>query len=891
MRKIFLIILLFFTLGLSAQNVGILPSPQQVELQDGNFVWNAPVIFFNSKIEGADFLMDLLSQLPEVKVDRVEKEDDAKGRPMLYFQKVKSLDVPKNQSQAYMIEVTRDRIAVRAATEQGLFYGMQSLIQLYRFHYRPYFTENERVEIPCMKVVDYPALEWRGWMDDISRGPIVTLDFLKKQIRILSEYKLNCLTLYTEHTFKSSVYDYAPEGSLTPDEIRELEEYARRYYVELIGNQQCFAHMEKILRQPSFMHLADGDDNLNPALKETYTFLENVLNEEMSCYSSPFFNINCDETEQLGTGAAAKYVRKVGAGRVYAQHVSKVCAILKKKGKIPLIWADIALKDKEIRSGLPKDAQMLVWSYGPADDFRQMILPIQESESDFWVVPGVSMWSTVFPIMSSYEKNIANFARDGNLLGAKGLINTAWNDSGEALLNSAWHAFAWGAEMSWRPITATEVAEAEAERAARLAPFDTNFNFQFFHFFNNENIIADFLRRVSEYQTSNVPELYNTGSLWRFCPWQFFPGNLMKDAEDEVKSERKRLMISGQLLQLLMTEVAQMENPEILFCALQANNRMWNDVMLRKHQIDLFHYRQSGGVEGGFDSEETYAEDNESLIYWVEKLRETYNYLWDLEYRPHWRDVNNARYDALIRQLRETRSHVFFSQSLRNDTLWLRASTLFNDMGIHYTLDGSEPTENSPVFETAIPIAHSCRVRVLTTDDSIGSILGEKEIHVHLGMFAEARSEARYSIYRPEYSGGGPTALFDGETGSDSYRDGKWQGIQGQDVVINYHWEKEQNVDSVVVSYLHHYHDWILAPEDVEVYASVDGIDYQLIKRQHFDVEQVIHGGCRGKLKVEGLKLHTNFLRVIVRNPGVLPPAHGGAGSPSFLFLDEIFVY
>lgn len=891
LKNCYLTVLILFAslFALQAQNVGIIPAPQQIELRAGSFVWEAPVLKQNPQLSSFNFLKEQLSQLPDYAwiMEDTPSETILVSPQSIRLELVKRLPVPKNENQAYRIVVSSDEIVVSATTEQGLFYGVQSLKQLFRYNYRLYFAENEHVTIPCMEIVDYPELEYRGWMDDISRGPISTVDFLKRQIRILSEFKLNCFSLYTENTFKSSSYNYAPADALTPAEIRELETYARQYYVELIGNQQCFAHFEKILSQPEFAYLADSKANLNPASKETYKFLNKVLNEELACYSSPYFNINCDETEQLGTGAAADYVKQVGAEEAYAQHVIKVHDILKKKGKKTMMWADIVLKSNKIINRLPKDITMMVWSYVPSDSFTQMIRPVKDAGFDFWVVPGVSMWSTIFPDMPSYEKNIANFARDGAKLGARGLLNTAWNDSGEAMLNSAWHAFGWGAEMSWKPITSDESEAAESERSSRLAVFDTNFNFQFFHFYNNENIIADFLRVLPTYKESPVPEIYNTGSLWSYCPWQFFPPHLTNEAHNDLKQERFRVTATMELEKLILSEVDQYENPEIIYCALQAAHRLINEIQLRIFRITSYDLLCQSST-----TDEDVFQVNESIAdfeFWIKKLQIAYDYLWNMEYRPYWQSVNDAKYDALIRSVKEFPQYVFYETKCENGVIPLKMRTMFNDVPIHYTLDGSEPTEESPVYRTPIGLDHSCTVRTLTVTDSVGKVYGEKSVNLHLGMLARAECSGGYSTYRAEYSGGGESALFDGEVGSDSYRDGHWQGYQGKDVAVAYSWPAKQHVGSVQVSYLQNYYDWILAPTDVEIYTREGDSDWKLVLSRHFDVNQVV-GNQRGKLQISDLNINTGFLKIVVKNPGVLPPEHGGAGEPSFIFLDEIFI-
>ena len=873
-----LLFLTFAVLLLPAQNVGLIPSPQQVELQKGTFVWHQPRVAFSPSLSNADFLMELLEDLPEVGVQKSDETNEAEIR----FSLVDNLPVTMLKQQAYRVEVTENHIDVQAITEQGLFYGLQSLKQLYRYNYRLDHTEYQRVEIPCMDILDYPALEWRGWMDDISRGPIPTMDFLKKQIRILSEFKLNCFTLYTENTFKSQHYNYAPEDGFSAEEIRELEAYARQYYVELIGSQQCFAHFEKILALPEYAHLADSKWNLDPSNPAAYEFLHTILDEETACYSSPFFNINCDETEQLGSGAAEKYVKKVGAAEAYSRHIVWLHDFLASKKKTTLMWADIVLKDKKIINSLPKDIQMLVWSYAPSDEFRSMIQPVVDAGFDFWVVPGNSMWSTVFPIMSSYEKNIANFARDGYQLGAKGLINTAWNDSGEALLNSSWHAFAWGAEMSWKPIVNNVVEVADEERADRLRVLDTNFNFQFFHFYNNENIIADFLRAVSQYQESPVPELYTMGSLRRFCPWQLFPPLLTEQALADVKEERMSLTFTIQLLQLILSEQAQYENPELIYCAVQATNRMWTDVMLQKFRFDLYHYMRTRN-ESDYRLIEESCED---LQAWLVKLQEGYNYLRNLEYRPYWQSVTDRYYTRQLVQLYETPQHVFFTTSRAQNGLSLELSTALPNCKIDYWLDGDTTTMKP--YSHPILLDHPCVVSVRSGMTVKDLVFDEKKFDVHLGLMAQADCSGGYSTYRPEYSGGGEDALFDGERGSQSYRDGKWQGFQGKDVTLTYRWVHDTLISEVEVSYLHHYTDWILAPQDVEVYTTVNGKE-KLVKKLHVKINQV--GGDRlGSIVLSGLKLRTDNLKVVVRNPGPLPQGHSGAGYPSYIFLDEILI-
>lgn len=894
------IILLCLSIGrATSQNCGIIPTPKEITYTSGVFTWEKPALVFDKNIANQDIIIAEYERLIGEKPDVLTAKPTENFRRTITFHKSNSHhginnkvneDNPYKQNDeisAYSLDIKDMEISIVAVSDAGLFYGLQSLIQLYRFNYRADFEEWQNVKIPCMQISDYADYPYRGWMIDISRGPIPTMDYLKRQIRTMAEFKLNTLTLYTEHTFVSKAFDYAPEDGLTAEQIRELQDFAKDYYIEIIGNQQCFAHFEKILSNPKYEYLADSKYNLNPAIPETYDFLRTLLKEETEAYSSPLFNINCDETESLGTGKAAKYVNKIGSTEAYIRHIIKVHDMVKSYGKRTMMWADIVLKEKEIQKRLPKDITMMVWSYVPSDSFDGMIRPIKEAGYNFWVVPGVSMWSTVFPSMSSYEKNIANFARDGHRFGAEGLLNTAWNDSGEASLNSVWHAMAWGAEMAWHPTVQTEPEAADKERTERLSTFDLNFNFQFFHFYNDVNIIADFLRAVSRYEQSPIGELYTNGSLWNFKPWQFLPDNMTEEKMQEVKTERFNIFKTLELLKLILSEEEQYQNTEIIYNAAYAANRMLTNILLKRSQFNLYDlYLHPEKIDQR--QQNIINNDIEDLSYYINALGNNYKELWNECYRPYWLDINLDKYQKLIRQIVTIPEHVIIDKKLKDNKIELSLRTIFNDIPIYYTLDGTEPDTLSPIYHSPITITETKTIKTLTINPSVKEVRNTNRILVHKGMGRLVDVKGEYSTYRPEYSGGGKFALGDGETGSDSYKDGKWQGYQGQDVELTYHWPETTAINSVTVHFLQNFHDWILAPTDIEIYVRKDD-SYTLVSKQHFHNEQII-GLNIGNLTMDKLNIHTNDLKIIIRNPGKLPKEHQAPGYDSYLFLDEVII-
>src|SRR5262249_55985291 len=127
--------------------------------------------------------------------------------------------------EGYRLTVTRDRVTISAPTGAGVFYGAQTLRQLVvgpegggGIH------PPRRSFIPQVTIEDVPAMRWRGVHDDVSRGPVPTLDAMKRTVRTLAEHKLNLYALYMEHVFAYREHPLIapPEGALTATEMKEL---------------------------------------------------------------------------------------------------------------------------------------------------------------------------------------------------------------------------------------------------------------------------------------------------------------------------------------------------------------------------------------------------------------------------------------------------------------------------------------------------------------------------------------------------------------------------------------------------------------------------------------------------------------------------------------------
>lgn len=888
MRKLLLIIsICLFANFIFAQNTGIIPTPQKVESRDGNFVWDDNVVFYLStaNMDNTQIVYSLKDAVFERFNKNIKVVNDLKklkkGTKIIKFNIVESLPIEKFADQGYTIEIATNEIVVEAIASQGLFYGTQSLKQLLRFNWLSQ-SQNSSVSIPCMKITDYPALEYRGWMDDISRGPIVTVDYVKKMIETLAEYKFNFFNLYTEHVFKLESHpDIAPQDGLTAHDIKELEKFAKPYFIEFIGNQQCFAHAEKTLQIPFYDDITDTKYNLNPGTEKTYDFLEDVFSEVAPAYSSTLFNINCDETEGLGSGKAHDYVEKTGATKAYYKHINRVNEILKKYGKRVMMWGDIAVKHPEIIENLPQDMMIISWSYVVADDFNGIIIPFKESGFEFMIAPGVSMWSTVFPSVETYKINISNFVRDGYKHGARGMMNTAWDDSGESLLNSAVHGLIWGAEMSWKPIENTDAKLAEQERDDRFASFNKNFNVQYFSTFDDA---IDAILQLDALSKLLIGNLMSFGALHESL-LDFYPSKIDDKSRDDntfiYDETQKVLHILSQKKEIVK------ENSEIFDNAIYSAKRIAWCAKRNLLRIQLYKTYQDANYENVAASKKQIGELFESL----RELKNEYIKLWERENRAYWRDINLKKYDKIAQELLDAGTHIFIESALSDKGEQIvQLHTIFGDREIYYTVDGSDVKKNSKIYKEPIVIKNSCVVKARCFDDYEKGSTNEIFFLYHKGIGHLKKLNCKYSTYRPEYSAGGDNGLLDGIVGTNSYVDGRWQGYQGQDVDIEIDFKKVEKVQTVKMRFLQNSYDWILSPNNILIYSSKNGADYQLVTTKSTNVNHQQSGTIVYDILIDNINIETRYLRIVAENPGLLPDWHPSPNQESYLFVDEIII-
>jgi hypothetical protein len=360
---------------------------------------------------------------------------------------------PEMAREGYAISPDQDGIAVTAGTSAGIFYALQTVKQLIE-------GDGAKAVLHAASIRDWPALQYRGLSDDLSRGPVDTLEFQKKLIRTLAAYKDNLYSPYFENTqqYLSNPLPAPPGGSISPADARELVAYAARYHVMIVPDQEAFGHLHHDLVWDEYSQLAETPHGavLAPGQPGSLTVIKQMFTELAALYPSPFLHVGADETVDLGLGQTKPDVDARGLGPVYLDFMQRIDTTLRPLGRRLLFWGDIAENSPELLKNLPpsfkQNTVAISWHYSPnPNGFTKYLNYFRSSGFETWVAPGINNWSRVYPNYNMGLANIQQFTRDGQKMGATGQMNTIWYDDGEALASNNWYGILFGCAAAWQP--------------------------------------------------------------------------------------------------------------------------------------------------------------------------------------------------------------------------------------------------------------------------------------------------------------------------------------------------------------------------------------------------------------------------------------------------------
>ncbi|HJT65767.1 MAG TPA: family 20 glycosylhydrolase [Pyrinomonadaceae bacterium] len=649
---VFGLIVVCFACAVQAQDrISIIPRPRQVTANGERFPLSGAHIALadarsvEDRFAATDFIADLKEEGISLKIrggrDRKAILIGLIGSPPVrkaLMAKVKGtaiVDLPDLGDEAYILQANANGVVIAGGAAAGVFYGLQTLKQLVRGQGADAFIQG-------VDIYDVPAMRWRGVSDDVSRGPVPTVNYIKRQLRTFAAYKLNLHSFYMEQTFASSAHPLiGPEGgSLTPDEIRELVAYAKSYHIELVPEQQTFGHLHKALKLEKYAPLAETPygDVLSPQQEGTYALIADWYRELDQLFPGRFFHIGADETFELGQGQSREAARTRGVGAVYFEHLNRVHDLLKPYNRKLIFWGDIALNHPDLIGSIPKDLIVANWDYAPRDSYAARIDPFRNAGLQQLVCPGVWGWNQIFPNVDNASQNIINFVRDGQAAGAIGMLNTTWDDDGETLFEMSWYGIVLGAAASWQ------------NGAVDQTRFDADFDWALFR--NDGDQFVKAIHALGSVNT--VLGVRTTDDLFWRDP---FTASFQKEARANAGTIRQmRLQVETALEDLLRNRQRARRNATMIPAMILAAQRL-DHLGRRAETVEKLSreywdaYLNLGDRARVRPLRRYYSAIYNQLREMAEELsalRASYREQWLAENRPYWLDSILARYDNAI---------------------------------------------------------------------------------------------------------------------------------------------------------------------------------------------------------------------------------------------------
>ncbi len=299
------------------------------------------------------------------------------------------------------------------------------------------------------EIKETPCFDATGVMIDCSRNAVPTVATLKGMLRKMALMGLNLGMLYTEDTYeiKSRPYFGYMRGRYTYEELKQLDDYADAFGIELIPCIQTLAHLERALQWPAMEDLRDSERNLMVGEEKTYALIEEMITAACAPYRSNRIHIGMDEAWELGLG---RYLNKHGyrpCGELMAEHLKRVDAILSKHGLHAMMWSDMhfiaasptrelydpeSTLTPEVLAGAPENIDLVYWDYyNETEPHYEKMLKLHKQFPSKTVFAG-GIWTWISPA-TDYNKTIE--ATIPGLVqckknGIQEVIATAWGDDG-----------------------------------------------------------------------------------------------------------------------------------------------------------------------------------------------------------------------------------------------------------------------------------------------------------------------------------------------------------------------------------------------------------------------------------------------------------------------------
>lgn len=358
--------------------------------------------------------------------------------------------VGPDSREAYTLHITPKGAEIRAQSSAGLYYGVQTLLQMME-------GCGAGAALPEAEVRDWPALAYRGLMMDFSHGQLLRVSEIERQIDLLARFKANQYYFYTEASIAYAGYEAVNPGAAryTREEVRQVIEYARQRHMDVVPCMELYGHMHDLFRVEKFadLGLPRYGDEFDPRNPRVLAVLDDWVAQTARLFPSPWYHVGFDEPWSLG---------KIGTEpgkdpfKTFMDVLGHVASEAQKHGKRLIFWADIMQgastlsNHPELINQLPGGVVAAPWIYEARTNYTAFVEPLAKAKVPTMVAPAVWNWNEIFPDYHRSFVNINGLAATGRKFHTLGILNTAWTDCAQTIYRQSLPGLALGAVAGWQ---------------------------------------------------------------------------------------------------------------------------------------------------------------------------------------------------------------------------------------------------------------------------------------------------------------------------------------------------------------------------------------------------------------------------------------------------------
>lgn len=243
---------------------------------------------------------------------------------------------------------------------------------------------------------------------------------------------------------------------------------------------------------------------------------------------------------------------------------------------------------------------------------------------------------------------------------------------------------------------------------------------------------------------------------------------------------------------------------------------------------------------------------------------------------------------ALLDTVRLAKPFIETERPIFKDTTQIKLSLGIEHVAIYYTLDGTEPTENSNIYTSPINITSSCTVKAIAIKE------GWRPSHPSMLDLTKVKfliqSVQLHNQPNEQYNANGSISLIDSRRGSEDFRDNQWLGFHEVDLTAQLDMGKPIEMEKITLGCFEDISAYIFFPTKITVSYSNDGIRYKNLTAKSFSPSKGNRPSSIKNFQLDFNPIKAKYIKIVASSMGRCPDWHPAAGDKAWLFVDEVIV-